>query len=216
LSAETEDSSVTDGREALRLCLDVNVLTADFLSRRKSGSLGSSSRILQMIADRRCALGTIQLVVSWRMLTTLQVILRRDFALGPAEAEAVADALAAFAEAGPDPTPPALILGGSGARRGRRPPAYPRHRRLRTGAQVAPENEAAPDRTKAPGRSHPAVRTVTSGPPDRHPAGRDRLVARTDSGTRRPDGLSPRRSHRNQTSWPSLKAARLPETRLSR
>jgi len=67
------------GARVLRLCLDVSVLAADFLSRRKDGPGGASCRIVDTVRNGWCALGPVQMVVSWRMLTTLHIILQREF-----------------------------------------------------------------------------------------------------------------------------------------
>ncbi len=110
-----EGAATQDGSsQVLRLCLDVNVFAADFLSRRKGASLGASSRILDMVEDGACALGPVQLVVSWRMLTTLGVILERDFQVDRTWTDAVCQAIAAMAEAGPHGLSPSLVLGGTG------------------------------------------------------------------------------------------------------
>ena len=100
--------------QVLCLCLDVNVLIADFLARRKGGSGGASSRLVDMVRDRLCALGPVQMVVSWRMLTTLRIVLQRDFQVSDEAARAICDLLAAAAEFGPLNTPPLLTLGGTG------------------------------------------------------------------------------------------------------
>ncbi len=101
------------GHRAIRICVDVNVFTADFLSRRKGGAGGASSKILDMIRDGTCALGPVQLVLSWRMLTTLSIVLER-LGVRPAEAWATCELLAAAAEFGPLQEAPAVILGGTG------------------------------------------------------------------------------------------------------
>src|SRR5208283_4980755 len=61
-----------------------------------------------------CALGPVQMVVSWRMLTTLHIILQREFHIPDDEAWAICKLLAAAAEFGPLNAAPSLILGGTG------------------------------------------------------------------------------------------------------
>lgn len=66
-----------------------------------------------MVQQGTCALGAVQLVVSWRMLTTFYVVLRRS-GVSDRDARLACDALAGAAAHGPSATPPLLLLGGTG------------------------------------------------------------------------------------------------------
>ena len=98
---------------ALRVCLDVNIFVADFLSGRRGNPAGSSSKIVDLVRNGTSALGPLQLLLSWRMLTTLGIVLER---LGemPDDAWATCELFAAVAEFGPLQEPPTLVLGGTG------------------------------------------------------------------------------------------------------
>jgi predicted nucleic acid-binding protein len=98
----------------LRLCLDVNVLVADFLSRRCGGPGGASSRIFDIVRNSECALGSVQMVVSWRMLTTLHIVLHRNLLIPDEQAWATCEMFAAVAEFGPLRVSPSIVLGGTG------------------------------------------------------------------------------------------------------
>lgn len=97
----------------LRLCLDVNILVSDALAAGKDGPSGASSRIVAMIEAGSCALGPVQLVVSWRMLTTLHIVLVR-LGVTKEQASSVCDLLAEVAGAGPLGQPPSVVLSGTG------------------------------------------------------------------------------------------------------
>jgi predicted nucleic acid-binding protein len=100
-------------QRAVRVCLDVNIFVSDFLSGRRGNPGGPSSKIVNMVRDGACALGPLQLVLSWRMLTTLSIVLER-LGEAPGAAWATSELFAAVAEFGPLQEPPTLILGGSG------------------------------------------------------------------------------------------------------
>lgn len=97
-----------------RLCLDVNILVSDaFVARRSGREGGASSRLVAIARAGSCAFGLVQLVISWRMLTTLRAVLVR-FDSWDERVRSTCDLLANVAEAGPLSQPPLLVLGGTG------------------------------------------------------------------------------------------------------
>ena len=100
-------------QRAVRVCLDVNIFVSDFLSGRRGNPAGASSKVIDLVRDGSCILGPVQLLLSWRMLTTLAIVLER---LGetPEGAWATSELFAAVAEFGPLQEAPALIPGGAG------------------------------------------------------------------------------------------------------
>lgn len=101
------------GPMPLRLCLDLNVLVRTALAQRYHRAPGASARVVRLVEDGYCALGPIQLVVSWPMLTTLRhILVARGH--GSEQADAFIELLRIVAERGPLATPPYVILGGKG------------------------------------------------------------------------------------------------------
>lgn len=60
----------------VKVCLDVNVYVKDMLG-AALGRNGSSSQIIEWIRKGQCALGELELGVSWHMLETLRIVLLR-------------------------------------------------------------------------------------------------------------------------------------------
>lgn len=92
----------------------MNILVSDALVTVKGDREGgASSRLVAIARAGSCALGPVQLVISWRMLTTLRAVLLR-LGLADERVASICDLLADVAEAGPLGQPPSVILGGTG------------------------------------------------------------------------------------------------------
>ena len=100
---------MTEPPRPLRVCLDLNVFVAAALTKS-----GVNARIVEIVGSGTCALGPIQLIVSWPMLTTLAIVLRSQFEWAEERVSAACEAIADIASAGPASAPPYLLLGGTG------------------------------------------------------------------------------------------------------
>jgi predicted nucleic acid-binding protein len=89
--------------------LDVNVFVSYALNQG-----GVSARIVGSVRSGNCAIGPVQLIVSWRMLTTLNIVLRTRFGWTDYHAIAACDAITDMASEGPASASPYLLLGGTG------------------------------------------------------------------------------------------------------
>jgi predicted nucleic acid-binding protein len=98
----------------LRLCLDLNVWVADLLAARKGRSRTVAQSLVDVVRDGRCALGSVQLVISWGMLDRLHLVLTREFAVERGLADTLVNAIATLARRGPSGTSPYVLLGGTG------------------------------------------------------------------------------------------------------
>lgn len=100
--------------DELRLCLDLNIWCAAFISGLK-GRQGSASQCLVSIAESGyCTLGPVQLIVSWGMLNRLSSVLKDKLGISVPVAEEYVDRIREFAEIGPSGCGPQLTLGGTG------------------------------------------------------------------------------------------------------
>lgn len=106
--------SAGDVVPVLRVCLDLNVWVANLLATR----LGRSDTAAQSCAAAAqrglCALGRVQLVISWGMVTRLRAVLEDRLAIPRETADPYLAALVASARVGP-PGAPLIVLGGTGA-----------------------------------------------------------------------------------------------------
>lgn len=100
-------------KQTLRLCLDLNVFVADFLTRRAGREAGACGTLVDAAAGLTQAALTVQLVTSWGMLNRLSDVLVR---LGASDddAEAYARNLIVIAALGEEYEAPHLTLGGTG------------------------------------------------------------------------------------------------------
>lgn len=97
----------------LRLCLDLNVLVADLLAEAAGRRATAVRRLVAAAASGRCALGRVQLIVSFGMLDRFEDVLVRALGIDVETARERRDLVAAFASLGPDGGP-SLTLGGTG------------------------------------------------------------------------------------------------------
>jgi predicted nucleic acid-binding protein len=98
----------------LRVLLDVNVWVANLLASAKGWQGTAVQKIVSMVASGRWAGGTreVQLVISYEMLETLEIVLNRLGA--PAEGvESYIEAIVGIMKFGPEELDPYLVLGGS-------------------------------------------------------------------------------------------------------
>jgi predicted nucleic acid-binding protein len=99
---------------ALRLCIDLNVWCAAFLS-ENAGRSNTASQLLATTAARgSAALGPVQLVISWAMLTRLEKVLVSNLGIATTDARAYVEHIARIATAAPGGSAPYLVLGGTG------------------------------------------------------------------------------------------------------
>ena len=97
----------------LRLCLDLNIWVADFLSTRRLLRRGSSPWLTDVVRKATCPAGPVQLVISLGMLERLAIVLTRNFAVSVPTAEALVRAIGSIAEFGPAGDFPYVVLGPS-------------------------------------------------------------------------------------------------------
>jgi hypothetical protein len=98
----------------LRVLLDVNVWVANVLASAKGWHGTAVQKIVSMVASGRWAGGgrEVQLVVSYEMLETLEVVLDR-LGAAPESVEAYLEAIIGIMKSGPEELDPYLLLGGS-------------------------------------------------------------------------------------------------------
>lgn len=94
-----------------RLCLNINVFMADFLSKKTRIQPTAVSLIVQWVDEARFPGGAVQLVVSIPMLEQWQNVLLRRFNMAPEDTAAMADSLYDLSKHEPEGEPPHLILG---------------------------------------------------------------------------------------------------------
>lgn len=97
----------------LRVLLDLNIFVAYVLSLSKGRTGTASQFLVQCIRGGSCALGPLQLVVSWGMLNRLEVVLTR-LGYNPADSSGFAEAVAELSRLGPFQESPSVTLGGMG------------------------------------------------------------------------------------------------------
>jgi hypothetical protein len=98
----------------IRLCVDLNVWCANFLAER-AGRVGTASQtIIGAVRRGQCALGPVQLIISWGMLNRLRAVLEREWQVPADIASSLTSAIAAFAAHGPIGESPYITLGGTG------------------------------------------------------------------------------------------------------
>jgi predicted nucleic acid-binding protein len=98
----------------MRVCLDLNVYCAHLLGLRKGHANTAAQTLIGTVRRGECALGPVQLIVSWGMLNRLRKVLEDDLGVPRLEADHFLAAIAGFATLGPASEPPHLTLGGTG------------------------------------------------------------------------------------------------------
>jgi len=98
----------------IRLCVDLNVWCANFLAERAGRTGTASQTIVGCVRRGRCALGLVQLIISWGMLTRLGAVLEREWQVPTDMTASLISAIAAFAAHGPIGEGPYVTLGGTG------------------------------------------------------------------------------------------------------
>lgn len=101
---------MTDVR-VIRLTLDINVLVADLLSRRRNLRPGAATMIADAVRDGACPAGPVQLVISLPMIEAYANVLERRLGYARTAAEERAWLLAEYALAGPLRDQPYLPVG---------------------------------------------------------------------------------------------------------
>jgi hypothetical protein len=99
--------------EIFRLCLDLNVFCADFLSVQQGSENTACQALVEVARKGRCALGLTQLVVSWGMLTRLRKVLEENLGVVRPEADSQLRTIASYARLGPSGHAPYVLLGGT-------------------------------------------------------------------------------------------------------
>jgi predicted nucleic acid-binding protein len=92
-----------------RICLDLNVWCAAFLANRVGRQGTACQTLVEVARSAQAGREPLQLVISWGMLERLKLVLVEQLQFDPAEATALADAIASYAHMGPS-----LTLGGVG------------------------------------------------------------------------------------------------------
>lgn len=72
-----EDVTRKAGREILRVSLDVNIWIAHLLAMQNGRKGGAATEIVNIVRDMASKTGSIQLVMSWEMIATLEDVLSR-------------------------------------------------------------------------------------------------------------------------------------------
>ncbi|WP_218080467.1 PIN domain-containing protein [Anthocerotibacter panamensis] len=98
----------------LRLCLDLNIWCAALLSQKKQRQHTAAQLLVALVRNGECALGPVQLVISWGMLNRLQKVWETDWKIDPTTVQSLVEAIAGYAQLGPVAQPPYLLLGGTG------------------------------------------------------------------------------------------------------
>ena len=103
-------SPVTTER-TIRLSLDLNVLFADHLARRRGVWGTAASMLVDAVRDGCCTAGPVQLITSVPVIETWANVLRRHFGYTADAAGAKAWILQEYAESGPLGLHPQIVLG---------------------------------------------------------------------------------------------------------
>jgi predicted nucleic acid-binding protein len=98
----------------LRLCLDLNIWCAALIADRKGRQGTASQSLVEIVRQGHCALGPVQLVISWGMLNRLRTVLERSLNVPHLAADLYIDAIRGYAQLGPTGASPQLTLGGVG------------------------------------------------------------------------------------------------------
>ncbi len=99
--------------EVFRLCLDLNVFCAAFLSSQQGSADTACQALVEVARNGRCALGLTQLVVSWGMLTRLRKVLEENLGIVRPVADSQLRTIASYARLGPSGHAPYVLLGGT-------------------------------------------------------------------------------------------------------
>lgn len=95
--------------KVLRLCLDLNIWCAALLADFKGRQNTSCQSLVKIVQQGNCALGEVQLVISWGMLNRLEKVLKKNLQIENAAADLYLDAIRGYAQLSPQ-----LTLGGTG------------------------------------------------------------------------------------------------------
>ena len=99
----------------IRLCLDVNVWVAYYLSIARGRGIGpAAAGLADTVFSGACRFGPVQSIVSHAMLDTLAFVLRR-MPVSELFADMARDQIEAAAGTGFLAQPPAIVFGGTGA-----------------------------------------------------------------------------------------------------
>ncbi|MBD2268937.1 MAG: PIN domain-containing protein [Dolichospermum sp.] len=95
----------------LRLCLDLNIWCAALLADAKGRKGTACQSLVEIVRDRNCNLGKVELVISWGMLNRLQQVLQTQPKLQvlPEDAILYINIILNYAQLNPQ-----LTLGGTG------------------------------------------------------------------------------------------------------
>jgi predicted nucleic acid-binding protein len=103
-----EPDASESAKPILRICLDVNIWVAHVLAIQNGRQRSSASALAQIMRDRECEAGPVQLVISWEMLATLENVLHR-LHFDPKDIADVIAALIGLMKAGPEQFDPHLL-----------------------------------------------------------------------------------------------------------
>ncbi|MCC5899588.1 MAG: PIN domain-containing protein [Phormidium sp. BM_Day4_Bin.17] len=97
--------------ETVRLCLDLNIWCAYLLASAKGRQGSACQSLVEIVRQRYCAIGSVELVISWGMLNRLQQVLedQSKFRGLPDTAAAYVNAIQNYGQFSPS-----LTLGGTG------------------------------------------------------------------------------------------------------
>ena len=95
--------------DVLRLCLDLNIWCAALLADFKGRQDTSCQCLVEIVRQGSCALGEVQLIISWGMLNRLQKVLKKNLQVSDVVANLYIDAIQGYAQLNPQ-----LTLGGTG------------------------------------------------------------------------------------------------------
>ncbi len=97
--------------DAIRVCLDINVLVADLLGRLKGRSGTGSRYLVDAVRNGECDAGPVQLISSVPIIENWASVLVRRFNYDRDSAEELAWLLQDYAMEGPLALPPSIVVG---------------------------------------------------------------------------------------------------------
>jgi predicted nucleic acid-binding protein len=100
--------------DVLRLCLDLNIWCGALLADQKGRQGTSSQCLVEIVRSGSCAIGSVQLVISWGMLNHLRWVLEQRLNIPNPIASLYVDAIRGYAELNSAGAGPQLTLGGTG------------------------------------------------------------------------------------------------------
>ena len=93
----------------LRLCLDLNIWCAALLADKKNRQDTASQILVQIVRERECNWGRVELVISWGMLNQLEKVLVKDLQVSTLTAQMYLRSIESYTSPSPQ-----LTLGGTG------------------------------------------------------------------------------------------------------